>query len=72
MFRYVPFKEILYSDDIDSYISFGIKVFNRFGHEIMSVSDVSVNKDFVLELCNRCTLYQLYPIHLFDIIEDNL
>lgn len=72
MFRYFPFPESLQSDEFGAYISFGIKVFDSSGREIASVSDVSVNKEFVADLCRRCTLYQLYPIHLYDVIEDHL
>lgn len=72
MFRYVPIKESLYSDDLGSYISFGIKVFDDSNCAVVSVSDISVNETFVSELCNLCTLHQLNPIHLLDIIEDNI
>ncbi len=72
MFRYIPFRESLYSDEIGSYISFGIKVFDSSGKEIASVSDVSADEAFVTALCKKCTLYRLQPIHLLDVIEDNL
>lgn len=72
MYRYVPFKEKLYSDEFGTYISFGIKAFDSLNCSITSVSDVSTNEVFVQDLCEKCTLYQLHPIHLLDVIEDNL
>ena len=72
MYRYVPFKEKLYSDEIGTYISFGIKVVDPLNRPITSVSDVSTNKVVVTKICKQCTLYRLHPIHLLDVIEDNL
>lgn len=70
MFRYIPFEEILCSDELGSYISFGIKAVDDLNNSIISVSDVSTNESVVADLCNCCTLYRLHPIHLLDIIDD--
>lgn len=70
MFRYIPFEETLYSDEFGSYISFGIKAVDDLNNSIISVSDVSTNESAVTDLCRHCTLYQLHPIHLLDIIDD--
>ena len=72
MYRYVPFKEKLHSDELGTYISFGIKAFDSSDCLIASVSDVSTDKVFVQDLCEKCTLHQLHPIHLLDVIEDNI
>ena len=72
MNRYLPFREELYSDDIGKYVSYGIRVLNSQGHIIESVSDVSVDKDFVTELCYLWTRHQLSPIHMRDVLEDVL
>ena len=72
MFRYILLEEKLESSELVQYRSFGIKVVDGDGCEIMSVSDVSVNKDLVEEICKLCNEHQLYPIHLFDIIEDRI
>lgn len=72
MFRYVPIKESLYSDELGSYISFGIKAVDLLGRDVTSVSDVSTNEAFITELCNLCTQEQLLPVHLLDVIEDNI
>lgn len=72
MFLYVPFTENLCSDELGSYISFGIKAIDSLDRPIATVSDVSTNEAFVTDFCKRCTLQQLHPIHLLDVIEDNL
>lgn len=72
MFRYVPFKEELHSDELGFYISFGINIIDSSNNLITSISDISINESFVSELCDRYTLYQLDPIHLFEVIEDSL
>ena len=72
MNRYLPFREELYSDDIGKYVSYGIRVLNSQGHIIESVSDVSVDKDFVTELCYLWTRHQLSPIHIRDVLDDIL
>lgn len=53
MFRYVMFEEILQSDEFGQYRSFGIKVMDTSGSEITSVSDVSVNRELVRDICER-------------------
>ncbi len=72
MFRYLPIKESYYSDELGNYISFGIVVLNVSGSIITTVPDVSLDEKFVAELCCECTVNQLDPIHLLDVIEDRL
>ncbi len=40
--------------------------------KLNSVSDVSVDKSFVANLCKLFTDNQLDPIHLTDVLEDSL
>jgi hypothetical protein len=68
--QYLPFREELHSDDIGTYVSYGIRVLDSQGNMIESISDVSVDKNFVTELCYLWTRYQLSPIHIQDILED--
>ena len=68
MFYYIPFKEHLYSDEIGSYTAFGIRSYDSLNKESFSVSDVSVSRSVVLKLCINCTVHQLEPIHLLDVI----
>lgn len=72
MFRYIPFKEELHSDELGFYTSFGINIIDSSNNLIASISDISINESFVSALCDRYTLYQLDPIHFFDVIEDSL
>lgn len=72
MFRYISYKEVLYSDEFGYYVTFGIRVIDSERGEICSVSDVSLDKEFVNRLCFDCTDGQLDPIHLMDVIEDNI
>ena len=75
MYRYLPIKERLYMDEIGEYISFGIRVIQDTDSEkaeILYVSDVSLDFDFVNQLTELCNTLQLEPIHLLDVIEDRL
>lgn len=72
MNRYLPFREELHSDDIGTYVSYGIQVFVSHGNMIESISDVSVDKDFVTELCALWTQHQLSPIHIREVLDDIL
>lgn len=72
MIKYIPFKEILHSDEFGNYISFGIKVINNCENELLSVSDVTPDEQLAVSLCNECTQGQLDPIHLYDVIDDIL
>lgn len=72
MSRYLPFPEKLYSDELGDYLSFGIRATDAAGHEICSVSDVSVNGQLVRYYCHLFTLCRLQPIHLLDAIVDRL
>ena len=71
LFRYIPQQEELKSDELGTYTTYGVKVFENES-EVKYISDVSLDKHFVSELCRKCTEGQLEPIHLMDIIEDNI
>lgn len=73
--QYIPLKEDLYSADIGNYQTFGILAFDQIGdewREVARISDVSVDLQFVADLCARCNEGQLSPIHLRDVVEDAL
>ena len=72
MFQYLPFEERLQSDEGGIYISYGIKITDISGYTILLVSDVSLDKQLVCNLCYKCKVAQLDPIHLHDVIEDNI
>lgn len=61
------FKEDIVSSDVTVYTSFGIRFMQSAGNgwvKLNSVSDVSVDKSFVANLCKLFTDNQLDPIHL--------
>lgn len=72
MICYRPFKEILRSEDLGTYVTYGIRIVDSNRGEIGRVSDVSVNETFVADLCRRLTRYRLSPIHLADVLDDEL
>lgn len=72
MYLYLPISESFHSDEFGNYISFGIVVQNSAGTIITSVSDVSLDEVFVTDLCFECSINQLDPIHLLEVIEDRL
>lgn len=72
MIHYVPIKQRLYSDELGSYLSYGIAARDDENQTVLSVSDVSPDEQFVAGLCDRCNRYLLDPIHLFDVISDSI
>ncbi len=72
MYLYIPRKESLHSEDIGSYVSYGIQVRDETGKVYTNVPDVSTNETFVREQCAKFTQHQLEPIHLADVLEDIL
>jgi len=72
LYRYFEFEETVCSEIIGKYISFGIRATDQNGNEILSVSDVSVDKAFVSGLCALCEKLELSPLHLVDVIEDSI
>ena len=68
---YVPIQQTIKSEDLGTYISYGISV-RAVEDEIIRVSDVSTEYDTVARLAQRCTENELDPIHLGEVIEDFL
>ena len=52
------------------YTGYGICVRNAETGESTSFRDISVRREEVEELINRCNKLQLDPIHIEDVIED--
>ena len=72
MYRYLPFKERLYSDDLGYYETFGIKVLDENNQEILSISDVTLDKLLITDFCKKCSNEHLSPIHLIEVLDDVL
>ena len=72
---YLVVKESLFHPYVGRYISYGIKAVDIT--ENMQLDGVFISDDpkylkIVLDIAQRCTLFQLDPIHLMDIIEDSI
>lgn len=72
MFQFNPFEQILTSPDLGNYRSYGIRAFAEGGEEVCFVSDVSCDFAFVAALADECTLLQLDPSQLLDVVIDAL
>ena len=68
---YLPLTQRLYTEEIGDYVSYGISV-TKNGERIYEVGDVTTDLDALSALCEKCTLLQLDPIHLEDVIYDFL
>ncbi len=69
MYRYSTIEESFDDEELGNYISYGITVRSN-GETIMTISDMSLNRELVDELVSRCNSLQLDPLHLYDVIED--
>ncbi|BCN29992.1 DUF6514 family protein [Anaeromicropila herbilytica] len=63
--------------DSDSNISYGIKVYYSDNnltnpYSLCEVSNISSNKDFVIDLAVKLASNQVLPVHTRDIIEDSI
>ncbi len=72
MLRYIPVQKKFKSDELGEYISFDIKIINENNDILLSVPDVSTDGKLVSDLCSLCTAGKLDPIHIYDVIEDNI
>lgn len=70
MLQYIPVREELCTPELGTYVSYGIRAVLASGEEAASVSDISTDLAFVQRLAALCTLGQLSPIHLRDVVED--
>lgn len=70
MLQYIPVREELCTPELGTYVSYGIRAVLASGEETAFVSDVSTDQAFVEHLAMLCTMGQLSPIHLRDVIED--
>ena len=70
MFRYLLMQERLTNPEIGAYETFGIRIVDGTNAEIRVISDISLEKNVVLQLCEDCNRFELDPIHIDDIIED--
>lgn len=74
-YRYASVREKRRMPEIGTYVTYGLRVYERVGkkwHEVAYLSDVCVDSAVVRRLARSCTQGNLDPIHLFDVVEDFL
>lgn len=64
--------ETLSSEIIGHYETFGVAVFDSADNQVMKISDVSTDRDKVLDIVQKCNDGKLDAIHLLNVIEDSL
>ena len=75
MYQFQPVKQSLFSPELGNYRSYGIRALVAAPGgctEACLISDVSCDFAFVSRLAERCTLLQLDPAHLLDVVLDAL
>lgn len=74
MILYLPIRQHLLHPDIGCYVTYGIVAFLVLsrGRSSCFISDVSVSFAEVATLALRCTVGQLDPAQLEDVVEDFL
>lgn len=75
MYRYLPIKEKVVSEDLGTYTTYGIRVVYETesqSTEFGCMSDVFTDFDRSMRFAQLCTKEQLDPIHLLDVIENFL
>ena len=70
-YLYEAVRHTVISEEIGTYDTYGIRA-SEGGIELIFVSDVSTDGEAVERLATTCTVEQLDPIHLGDVIEDFL
>lgn len=73
MAKYEIVEEQFNTPETGSYISFGICAYNETSNEVISkVSDVFDSKERAANLVRICNEYELDPVHLRCIVENEL
>ena len=73
MYKYLTICERLFNEEVGTYTSYGIICINCESETVVSqISDVSLSRDFVINLSEKFTQHALAPIHFLDAVEDAL
>ena len=70
MFRYQAVEMYCYKDGYTTYGILADKLEGNDWKPVAFVADVTCNKEFAIELSNKCTAGQLDPIHIYDVVTD--
>ena len=65
-YNYQCVEQVLCDDVIGKYTAYGVK--NTANNNV--ISDVGSNIDIVSAIVNKLNKYQVFPVHLYEIIED--
>lgn len=75
LYQYSEFSEESYSPENGAAVLFGIAVYgfiNGAKKELLKIHRVSADKFKVDMIADLCTREQLEPVHIYDVIDDNL
>ena len=75
MYLYLPIAQRGEEEALGSYLTFGLEIYETAGEQVRrlkTVSDVSVDAATACAIARDCTLEQLEPCHLYDVLEDHL
>lgn len=73
MYYYHCVKEERHLPEVGRYTTFGITALSHTKgrwRKLFYVADVSLDHSMVQELARKCTVLQLSPCHLMDVVED--
>ena len=68
MIRYIPVQENLHSENLGEYHSYGICALNDKNETVAFVSDVSTDPKAAAHIAALCTVGQLDPEQLRDVV----
>ena len=69
---YEVVEENLYSSELSGYVSYGIIGRDPSGKAVVTCSDISSDRRFVADLCEKCNALGLSPLHLVDVVYDGM
>lgn len=72
MLRYLPVQEELQKTELGVYRSYGIRAVDDNGTQVAFVSDVSPDPRVAAQLAGLCTVGQLDPEQLRDVIQNTI
>jgi len=70
MYHYVLRCDRLFSEDIGSYVAYGLDVLDETHTCISTIRDITTDKAALAHLVELCNSLQLSPVHIHDVVED--
>ena len=69
--KYKIIEAVIMNEETGRYRTYGIAIYDK-GKLLRKINDVATDENKVKDLCIKCNSLALDPIHIDDIIEDNL